>query len=135
MSTATRSRTTLPQGVEAHVPALRAALHEQRRFRTEQLEEITDAWHDLERADGPRSDVTAVLHAAALKALTDVEAALERMDRSAYGRCLDCQAPIPVERLEVLPMGERCMSCQRRRELRAPASERAVRVPAGQRGA
>lgn len=38
-------------------------------------------------------------------------AALERIDAGTYGLCLDCQAAIPFERLEVMPETDRCIVC------------------------
>lgn len=127
-STRERARSSTRRSTAVQLAALRAALLEQRRFRVEQLEDLTDAWHECGRSDGPRGEVVAVVHAAALKALADVDAALGRMDRRSYGCCLDCGTPIPLQRLEVLPMVERCMACQRRHELGAPEPDRAAAV-------
>ena len=65
------------------------------------------------------SEVTAVLAAGARVALDDVLAALHRMDHGSYGRCTDCAAPLPLERLEVLPQVGQCLSCSRRAAVRA----------------
>jgi len=48
-----------------------------------------------------------------LEELRDVEAALARMSVGAYGTCLNCGGPIPVERLEAYPTAKRCQPCQR----------------------
>lgn len=45
--------------------------------------------------------------------LRDVEAAIERMDRGTYGRCVDCGGQIPEERLNVLPDAARDAECAR----------------------
>jgi DnaK suppressor protein len=41
-----------------------------------------------------------------------VTAALLRMDQGTYGRCLDCEEPISLERLKMLPSAPRCAACQ-----------------------
>lgn len=44
--------------------------------------------------------------------LADVEAALERIESGTYGRCVECDEEIPVERLEILPATPVCVRCQ-----------------------
>ncbi len=44
--------------------------------------------------------------------LADVEDALARIDAGTYGRCVDCGATIPEERLAVIPHAARCIRCQ-----------------------
>jgi len=41
-----------------------------------------------------------------------IEEALQRMDEGTYGLCLQSGMPIPVERLEILPAVDLCMTCQ-----------------------
>ena len=38
--------------------------------------------------------------------------ALERLESGEYGRCLDCAADIPRERLQAQPLALRCLRCQ-----------------------
>jgi RNA polymerase-binding transcription factor DksA len=45
--------------------------------------------------------------------LSDVEAALERMDQGRYGLCQVCARPIPLERLTVVPQARYCGRCPR----------------------
>lgn len=92
------------------LPALRAQLEEQRRFRTEQLAGLT------ERAETDESDerraVDAAIAEAARWALHEIEAALHRMDEGGYGICATCGEVIGLERLEVLPHARFCPTCQ-----------------------
>ncbi|PJE96661.1 hypothetical protein CUT44_16595 [Streptomyces carminius] len=95
--------------------ALRESLEEQRRFRLDQLRESGcprplpgDGRHTAGRAE-----VDARLTASARMVLTDVEAALERMDRGRYGRCERCVRPIPRQHLEIVPQARRCAACHR----------------------
>jgi DnaK suppressor protein len=47
----------------------------------------------------------------------EVQAALARIAAGTYGRCVDCGAELPDERLEARPEAARCVSCQQRREV------------------
>lgn len=48
--------------------------------------------------------------------LDGIRAALGRMDRGTYGRCLSCSVWIPLERLRVQPAAAYCHVCQTRAE-------------------
>lgn len=94
--------------LDQHLPALRSALLQQRRFRIEQLA-------DLRRAapsDPAQEEIVEKLRRGARVALAGIEAALQRMDRGRYGTCVECEAPIPLERLEILPAVAHCTTCQ-----------------------
>ena len=47
-----------------------------------------------------------------LQALAAVSAAQGRLQQDAYGQCIDCEEPIPFERLLIEPEAERCLACQ-----------------------
>jgi DnaK suppressor protein len=108
-------RTTTRSAAESvrQLPAIRAELDQQRRFRTEQLEELAvDAAEAVAAADQNRLQVTRVLTLAAESALSEIDAALQRLVEGSYGICERCVEPIPWERLEVLPMTRLCTPCQ-----------------------
>jgi RNA polymerase-binding transcription factor DksA len=44
--------------------------------------------------------------------LREVQAALRRLSAGAYGRCVACDTPIPVQRLQAQPAALRCAACQ-----------------------
>jgi RNA polymerase-binding transcription factor DksA len=52
------------------------------------------------------------LHANAMAALDDIEAALTRLESGTYGRCGSCGAPIPPARLEAMPAAVVCVTCK-----------------------
>lgn len=52
-----------------------------------------------------------------------IDTAITRMERGDYGSCEDCEEPIDVERLEVLPTARLCTTC-------AEANERNARIRA-----
>jgi RNA polymerase-binding transcription factor DksA len=93
------------------LPAIRA--DQQRRFRSERLEELAvDAAEAMATADQNRFEVTRVLTLAAEAALSEIDAALQRLEEGSYGICERCAEPIRWERLEVLPMSRLCTPCQ-----------------------
>ena len=95
------------------LPAIRADLDQQRRFRSERLEELAvDAAEAMATADQNRFEVTRVLTLAAEAALSEIDAALQRLEEGSYGICERCAEPIRWERLEVLPMSRLCTPCQ-----------------------
>ena len=98
---------------DRQLPAIRVDLDQQRRFRSEQLEELAvDAAEAVATADQNRLQVTRVLTLAAEAALSEIDAALQRVDEGSYGICERCAEPIRWERLEVLPMSRLCTPCQ-----------------------
>jgi RNA polymerase-binding transcription factor DksA len=90
------------------VARLRGALDEQRRFRLEQIANLTGS----APVDPPRAQVTVALTIAACRALADIEGALERIRTGRYGICLNCAGPIDLERLYAIPQTARCGRCQ-----------------------
>jgi DnaK suppressor protein len=98
---------------ESQLSTLRAELDQQRRFRAQQLKELAvDAAEAMATADQSRLQVTRVLTLAAEAALSDIDAALQRLEDGSYGICERCDEPIPWQRLEVLPMSRLCTPCQ-----------------------
>jgi DnaK suppressor protein len=110
----------------AHLPELRALLEEHRRFRLDQLAQLTAQDSGTGRsvdtldvsADNARVEVSAAVEAAARQALEDIEAALDRLAAGRYGNCARCDSAIPLERLLAIPQASLCMRCQQRAEVR-----------------
>lgn len=50
--------------------------------------------------------------------MTQVERALERIDKGTYGRCESCVEPIPKARLQAFPSATLCVRCKQREERR-----------------
>ena len=50
--------------------------------------------------------------------LTEVEAALKRIEDGTYGRCVVCGQPIPEKRLEAIPWAARCVKDEQALEQR-----------------
>jgi RNA polymerase-binding protein DksA len=45
------------------------------------------------------------------KQLKEINEALERMAAGTYGKCENCNADIPIERLQAYPSAKTCMNC------------------------
>lgn len=50
--------------------------------------------------------------------LTEVQAALKRLDKGTYGSCTNCGQPIPEKRLEAIPWAARDIKCEAQLEQR-----------------
>ncbi len=48
--------------------------------------------------------------------LVTIDGALKRIDDGTYGKCVNCGAPIPEERLEAMPWATLCIDCKRKEE-------------------
>jgi RNA polymerase-binding transcription factor DksA len=92
-----------------------AALHEQRRFRVQQLAELAPAEGGAGETFGS-AEVSEALRTGAAHALREIEAALSRLADGSYGTCTECGRAVTRERLEVLPAAALCMACQHRVE-------------------
>lgn len=69
---------------------------------------------DAEReVDFARTDRDAV-------ALAEIDAALQRLAAGHYGRCIECDEPIALARLQATPQVLRCVDCERRLERSLP---------------
>jgi RNA polymerase-binding transcription factor len=116
-------RTAAPRSITQHLPELRSALEQQRQFRVEQLDQLAaEAAAPMSMADEARIHVAAAVKVAAMAALADIDAALDRLERGSYGTCEQCRTAIPLERLEILPMSRLCMRCQHAAETGRPAT-------------
>jgi RNA polymerase-binding protein DksA len=48
--------------------------------------------------------------------LQAIDAALLRIENGTYGKCVNCGAQIPEERLEAMPWATLCIECKRKEE-------------------
>ncbi|MEU2438435.1 TraR/DksA C4-type zinc finger protein [Streptomyces rubradiris] len=102
--------------------ALRENLNAQRLFRREQVRRLAPP--PAPRAGGvaarqtaaARAEAGAKLAASARMVLTDVEAALKRMDEGSYGICRLCRRTVDLERLKIVPQARYCAPCQQAKE-------------------
>ena|SRR5271166_1383697 len=51
-----------------------------------------------------------------IEKLAQIEEALKRVDTKSYGKCQDCEEPIPEKRLLINPHAQTCVSCAEDRE-------------------
>jgi RNA polymerase-binding transcription factor DksA len=79
----------------------------------------TQPWEGREVDSGVLDLENALGFADALRDQAEIDAvraALGRIDRGTFGRCLGCGAGIPIERLKVQPEAALCQVCQSRAE-------------------
>jgi RNA polymerase-binding protein DksA len=121
---------------------VRASLAEElRRQRAALLKEVADTEFDLqfiaqdreseleERAQEERAArLLARLDDRSRRAIDAIHAALQRMIDGAYGRCADCEGPIPIARLQALPATTLCVACARRQEVERPPTGEEVEI-------
>ena len=107
---------------EEIIARLRVELDDARRELAEYTEE---AAHPPEVELGGGSPGYATWQAAVVlrqhmeQRVADLEDAMQRAERGLYGRCEECAAEIPPERLEILPFTTHCVACAARHVARA----------------
>jgi DnaK suppressor protein len=110
--------------IASRLPALRAALEQQRDFRRDQLAElgahgrarqasspVDDSTEQGRDAVSALGEVDALVAVGARRALADIELALARMGTGRYGCCRTCGADIPLLVLEAIPKSTLCLAC------------------------
>jgi len=60
------------------------------------------------------------------RVLAEVNRSLQAISEGAYGICIDCEEPIGLKRLEILPWAPRCIGCQQRLERREAEDSQAA---------
>ncbi|NUO99746.1 MAG: TraR/DksA family transcriptional regulator [Nonomuraea sp.] len=95
--------------------SLRHDLEEQLERRSRHLLGLQDAARDGNGADDTWQELLVSL-ATADRAIAELSNALDRVTAGTYGRCSDCEAGIPFERLKIRPLARFCINCQRRYE-------------------
>ncbi|MET9295026.1 TraR/DksA C4-type zinc finger protein [Streptomyces sp. NPDC003077] len=85
----------------------RQRLDHERESRLMQLKAIEEA--EQQASD----DLLSAQKAATKHILSEIDAAIGRLDNGVYGICQDCAKPIPAERLEILPYTRHCVGCRR----------------------
>ncbi|SCF09969.1 RNA polymerase-binding transcription factor DksA [Micromonospora viridifaciens] len=88
---------------------LRATLTTEFEAQTARLTELT-----ADTGDPGEAHTQAALIAATRQSLAQIGDALRRLAEGSYGICERCDAPIPAERLEILPHARFCVPCQQK---------------------
>jgi RNA polymerase-binding transcription factor DksA len=112
-------RLDAPVPVSEGVPApLLATLHVALTERRESLNRRLDTLGDelpSDVVDGSRDlgdpELVRSQYETTRAQLLEVDAALERIDAGTYGRCVECDGRVNLERLEALPATALCLSC------------------------
>jgi DnaK suppressor protein len=105
-------------------PAIKSALRPMERFRLRdrlqdlwraKVEHITSLAVDYHTADASEDAIEATVIgsrlAGARHELTEIEAAMRRMDEGCYGRCEICSQPLAFDALIQMPQRRDCAGC------------------------
>jgi DnaK suppressor protein len=91
-----------------------------------ELAALKDQERDPEYEEGAQSELAdytlSHLIENTRRELGQIDNAMQRMDQKVFGRCIDCDAEIPLERLEALPYAVRCEEDATRHEVEARGS-------------
>ncbi len=112
-------------GLAEHHFELWRRLHDDRRFRVEQLAALAAE----PPGDRRHASVNEALRIAASATLREIDAALARMEEGRYGVCVTCAQPLPASRLATLPMAPLCMACHYNEQNCAPTATRIASFP------
>ena len=104
-----------------HLAARESILNEDIRRVRGNREDLTQAAGEVpDPADLATADVLTSINQAEVSRdvgeLNEIAAARTRLADGSYGLCIDCGTDIPVERLRVQPIAQRCIPCQTLRE-------------------
>ncbi|MFD2765301.1 TraR/DksA family transcriptional regulator [Micromonospora eburnea] len=94
---------------QERITRLRATLTTEFEAQTARLTELT-----ADTGDPGEAHTRSALIAATRQSLAQIGDALNRMAEGSYGTCARCEAPIPAERLEILPHARFCVPCQQK---------------------
>lgn len=78
---------------------------------------LADDPHDQREHEADR-ELDQIRDAHLLAELQQLDDALARLKTPSYGRCVDCAAAIPFDRLQHQPQALRCLACQTAAETR-----------------
>lgn len=106
--------------LEQHRAALQAQLaaHSHGQTAAERAHEVLMQDGDDAPQRLPERDIAAALTAHEKGELSQIDAALTRLDDGSYGTCADCGVNIPFERLQAQPWALCCIGCATQREQR-----------------
>ncbi len=73
--------------------------------------QLLPADFEEQAADPENQDNLEGIEKAALKEITQIKHAIDRLKNGQYGLCSQCGEPIPAARLQAQPTATRCMAC------------------------
>jgi DnaK suppressor protein len=124
---------TTAETIRAELQRRRRAILETTRRADAELEALRSAERDPEFEEGAQTDQEAFtlsrLGESQRRELSQIDAALARLDAGEFGVCADCEQDIDPRRLKALPYALLCAECATRRE-RTPGAVGAGEPPA-----
>jgi DnaK suppressor protein len=83
----------------------------------DEVEEVANDNHLADTASATLGrEIDYTLGDNAEQVMSEIDAALKRIDDGSYGTCTNCGREIPRERLEASPWASLCIDCKRRAE-------------------
>jgi DnaK suppressor protein len=118
-----RRTEALKQGLLDRQLALRNDVDSRMRDRrARRTQEGTD---DLEHSEADiQNDLSLAVLQMQAETLVRIDAALDRLNTGRYGRCVECEDDIAIQRLQALPFAVRCQACEGKREQTRDAAQR-----------
>lgn len=113
---------------EHDLERLKKKLLKQRQEIFQELRDLDEEWQqmgerDIEFAEeAQKTELTELfgkLDERGQQEIRAIDLALTKMTTAIYGICEDCEKPIPLARLEVLPATRYCLKCSNREEEKA----------------
>jgi len=107
----------MPARTDLDFPRFRRLLEREQRRLTAGIEAEDDTVGDRDQDERDQGtgladrEIAEALEEGFEAELDQVEAALRRLEDGTFGYCERCKAPIPRERLEVLPFAALCIAC------------------------
>lgn len=99
--------------LERKVALQRALQSNLKTFREDVVPQV-DVVDVVEKATGDAADdLAAGLAEIESGQLAQIDEALQKLEEGTYGRCQDCDRPIPQKRLQLVPFALRCVDCQK----------------------
>ena len=97
------------------------AEHQQGLSRAEHAREVLQQDEDAPQR-GAEREMDMALSDREMRELGEISQALRRLTGDDFGRCADCGAGIPFDRLKAEPWAQRCVACEGTRERAAARS-------------
>ncbi len=115
----------MAEGIDLDLEEIRKKLEEEHQRLLTRVAEATNGAQGGNVINPDRTDLArsydlrqrdSALESWAERNLTEIEQALERLDKGTYGFCENCGEPISAERLKALPQATMCMKCKSKLE-------------------
>ena len=105
---------TSDSAVRAQLTSERERVHDELRALGVERDTYDEGFADSGQVTAERGEVDALV-GSLRETLLDIDAALDKLEDGAYGRCESCGDEIAPARLEAMPAARLCISCASKR--------------------